>query len=32
MGELEADGYRLTNQHGGGVVWNFIYTKTEKTT
>jgi hypothetical protein len=32
MGELEAEGYRLTNQHGGNVVWNFIFTKTEKTT
>jgi hypothetical protein len=32
MGELEADGYRLTNQHGGDVVYNFIFTKTEKTT
>jgi hypothetical protein len=30
MAELEAEGYRLTNQHGGDVVWNFIYTKTGK--
>jgi hypothetical protein len=27
MAELEADGYKLSNQHGGDVVWNFIYTK-----
>jgi hypothetical protein len=32
MAELVAEGYRLTNQHGGDVVWNFIFTKTEKTT
>ena len=30
MGELEAEGYRLTNQHGGDVVWNFIYIKTNQ--
>ena len=27
MAELEAEGYRLTNQHGRDVVWTFIYTK-----
>lgn len=27
MSKLEAEGYKLTNQHGGDVVWNFIYTK-----
>jgi hypothetical protein len=32
MAELVADGYRLINQHGGDVVYNFIFTKTEKTT
>jgi hypothetical protein len=27
MAELVAEGYRLTSQHGGDVVWNFVYTK-----
>lgn len=27
ISELEASGYKLTNQYGGDVVWNFIYTK-----